>query len=131
MLSEFLAKAAVDRISSARGEIVLNDQQRIQKALEGEFIPQPVETFIDTQKTEKNAPYVEEDVEMAEGDEDEEDQNALEADERAGFHAEQATDMPAVEETGEIDKEKRKADKKARMKEEKKKRAEERAKDRN
>lgn len=121
-LSAFIVKADTDRSTSARGELVLSDQRRIEKALQGVFIPKPVETFVVKEKEVKekapkaNAPLVE--APAKEQEEVDVDGQAEEA-----FQEE----VQQQEKGGAIDKEQRKADKKARVKAEKLKREAERA----
>jgi len=125
LLAAFVARADAERHTSARGDLVLSDQRRIVSALQGVFIPKPVETFdTDIKEVKGRAPRVTPGVQ--EEGEDVEVGNWATA--QSGGNE---VDAPALkgEETGGADKEKRKADKKARMKEEKKRRATERAKE--
>lgn len=146
-LSTFILKADADRHTSSRGDLVLSDQRRIEQALQGVFIPKPVDAT-KTATTELNSPVVtnaarmnsqggrrtaateEDNDEQEEGQEDEQEEGG-----RGGgrpSHYALQDEVPTVESQShsEEGKAKRKADKKQRLKEEKKQRAEARAKER-
>lgn len=112
-LSAFILKADTDRHTSARGELVLSDQRRIEKALEGVFIPKPVETFVVKEKAVK-APKEAAVEETAEEYEEAADTQAEET-----FQEEVQQQEQQQSAGGAVDKEQRKAEKKARMKAEK------------
>jgi hypothetical protein len=128
LLAAFVQHADAERHTSARGDLVLSDQRRIVSALQGVFIPKPIETF-DTDKRDEvkgRATGVTPDVRTEEEEEGVEVGNWATA--QSGGNEVEAPVLEG-EETDSVKKEKRKADKKARMKEEKKRRAEERAKE--
>ncbi|KAF8531311.1 hypothetical protein BDD12DRAFT_903117 [Trichophaea hybrida] len=134
-LSTFILKADNDRDTSSRGNLVLSDQRRIEKALQGVFIPKPVEV-LDVAGTALRTPEVTKAGKNAMEDvvNDEEAEETGESAEHHGVRV-QSDDVPAPRKQsqstgGVVDKEKRKADKKLRLKDEKKRRAEERAKER-
>jgi hypothetical protein len=113
-LANFILTADADRNTSARGDLVLSDQRRIEKALQGVYMPKPIEKPI-----VKAAPV----AEPAAAPEEEEQQ-----DEEMAEAGEEEVEVVAPSK-GTVDKAKRKAEKKARAKEEKKRKAEERAKE--
>lgn len=120
---------------------MLSDQRRIEQALQGVFIPKPVEAT-NTATTELNSPIVTNAARMnsqggrgaaaSEAEEEEEDgQEDGQGGGRPSHYALQ-DEVPTVESQShsEEGRAKRKADKKQRLKEEKKQRAEARAKER-
>ena len=118
-LSCFIAKADADRHTSARGDLVLADQRRIEQALQGVFIPKPVEVFPVSEPTPKKQKWVQQ----------EHEQGGYEIPSMEDGTGDVALDKePAME--GTVDKEQRKALKKARMAEERKQRAKEKARER-
>jgi hypothetical protein len=114
-LANFILTADVDRNASARGDIVVSDQRRIEKALQGVYMPKPVEKPI-----VKAAPIAEPAAAQEWEQQDEE---------MAQAGGEEVVAEAAAPSGGAVDKEKRKADKKARAKEDRKRKAEERAKE--
>ncbi|KAA8905540.1 hypothetical protein FN846DRAFT_890469 [Sphaerosporella brunnea] len=117
-LANFILKADADKNTSARGELVLSDQRRIEKALLGVYVPKPVEASVVAEKKKPVKVHEVAEEQEAEVMEEEEPQQ-------------QQSEMveAAAPSGGSVDKEKRKAEKKARMKEERKRRAAERAKE--
>jgi hypothetical protein len=132
-LSTFILKADTDRHTSSRGNLVLSDQRRIEKALQGVFIPKPVEA-LEVARAALRTPVVTKAYKTA-TEEVVNDEEVEETGEWAGHRRIQNDEAPAPQSQsqsvgGVVDKEKRKADKKERLKDEKKQRAEERAKER-
>jgi len=127
LLAAFVQRADAERHTSARGDLVLSDQRRIVSALQGVFIPKPVETF-DTDKRDEVKGRA---TGVTPGVREEEEEGVEVGNWATAQSGGNEVEAPVLEgeETGSVNKEKRKADKKARMKEEKKRRAEERAKE--
>lgn len=122
-LSAFILKADTDRHTSSRGDLVLSDQRRIEKALQGVFIPKPVEIFVVKEKAPRQE---EEEAVVYEAEEEQEwagQEDVMEVEEVVPV-------VPQQNVGGAVDKEQRKAEKKMRMKEERMKREAERAKER-
>lgn len=138
-LSTFILKADTDRHTSSRGDLVLSDQRRIEQALQGVFIPKPIEAgnATETARTELNSPVVTNAAQInSQGDGEVAEEEEKEGEGGGGpSHYALQDEVPIVEsqshsEEGKVDKAKRKAEKKQRLKEEKKQRAEARAKER-